>query len=325
MSEKEFVDDLESLVLDVYTIGYSDKGESQIILLKDNSTNKILLSFVIDCYSKSDKHVTSEILKLNDVIDLNYFIWTHPDEDHSIGISEIINSFCTKNTNFILPEGVAGNENDFIDYNEEVKETFNLINSHNQNRSYYVNTATVIKGQHQQIFEKIYIDKNTPRELSFKVLALAPISAIVRRRWETGEVKKKNDLSIATLFIVGGNKLLFGGDIENQSIRLIPNFYFEDLTYIKTPHHTSKSSNVLIDIIDSNNNGAKVPIANTTTYKDNNLPDPDLIQDYLKHVDIFSSTGSGSNGYGYIKTSFNIHKNEINIELNGDAINYVQH
>lgn len=314
------VNDLNDLVLDVYTVGYSRKGESQIVILLEKTTSRVILSFVIDCFSCNEKHITLDILQSYNIKRLDYFIWTHTDEDHSIGIIELINSYCNEQTQFILPEGVSGNERDFLHYNEEVTNTFNLINAHNRGQNYNVNTATVTLGGHQQILKRIFIDKNTAHELVFEVLVIAPISPIVRRRWEQGHLKKKNDVSIATKFNVGELSLLFSGDIENQSISQIPSYLFDNLSFIKTPHHTSTSSDELLNKIERVNEENKILSATSTVFTAHRLPNKLLINEYLKYVNTFSSTGSGEHGFGYIKTSFSILTKKIEESLFGDAI-----
>ncbi|PKL80295.1 MAG: hypothetical protein CVV25_04650 [Ignavibacteriae bacterium HGW-Ignavibacteriae-4] len=315
-----FVDDIKKITLEVYTIGYTEKGESQVVLLYDNVNSKCILSFVIDCYSANNANLTHDILIQKNITNLNYFIWTHTDEDHSMGINYIIDTFCNKETQFYLPEGVAGNENDFIDYNLEVKECFDKINAFNQGGNYNVHTLTCCVEGHTQILRKIIVESKTSTKFVFEIIGIAPISALVRRKWADGNVKKKNDLSIATIFKVGELSLLFSGDIENQTIHRIPDFYFEGLSYIKTPHHTSKSSTKLIDKIEKIYDNKIIPCAVSTTFKKHKLPDIDLIERYKKYVDTFSSTGDGQTGYGYIKTVFEIINQKYSEELFGDAI-----
>ena len=317
---KIFVDDINDLNLEVTTIGYTEKGESQVVVLFDKNKKQTLLSFVIDCYSNGNSNITIDVLKQYGIKHLDYFIWTHTDDDHSIGIGDIIDNFCTNQTNFFLPEGVTGNEKDFINYNNEIKETFEKINSFNAAGNYNVHSLTSVIGGHMQVLKKYFVDSRTSKEIIFEVLAVAPLSALIRRRWDAGEVKKKNDLSIATIFKVGELALLFSGDIENQTINQIPDFYFEGLSYIKTPHHTSKSSTRLINKIENVFSDIKIPSAVTTTYRLHNLPNTDLISEYKKYVEVFSSTGEGENGYGCVKTIFEIVKKEMYEELIGDAI-----
>jgi beta-lactamase superfamily II metal-dependent hydrolase len=309
VNKNQLVDDVRNLLLEVYTIGYPEQGESQVILIKEKSSGIVYFSCVIDCFS-NQVNKTIDILKDSEVKALNYFIWTHTDEDHSIGIDDIIDGFCLQDTVFIIPEGIYGNERELVNYNSRIKSTFEKIHLHNNGIRYNVNTATVIKGQHSRIFYKKYIDK-VMNEIVFEIIAIAPVSALYRRRYKSGEIKKKNDLSIATLFKINDLSLLFSGDMEDQTIRLIPDSYFDHLSYIKTPHHTSSSSTELITKIDSNFQSEKIPTAVSTVYKRHNLPDMSVVEEYKKYVNLFYSTGIGNELFGYVKTVFDVVNKEI--------------
>ncbi|WP_185286183.1 MBL fold metallo-hydrolase [Chryseobacterium indologenes] len=316
---KKFVDDIDELTLEVFTIGYSEKGESQIIILFDNKNDNPLLTFVIDCYATARFHKTKEILDSYKIKHIDHFIWTHTDEDHSTGIEVLIDDYCNKKTNFYFPEAINGNIKDLVDYNAEVKACFDKINAFNISQNYNVNSISTVAGQHTQVLKSQFVDTKTSKNFSFEVLAIAPISAIIKRRINSGKIATKNDFSIATLFKVGELNLLFSGDIENQTINLIPNYLFENLTYIKTPHHTSKTSTKLLDKLDEVYIN-KVPFAISTTYRANKLPDKELIKDYKKYVTSFISTGDGTEGFGYVKIIYNITKMEyFKEELYGDA------
>ncbi|MCX8534338.1 MBL fold metallo-hydrolase [Chryseobacterium luquanense] len=316
---KEIVEDIDELTLEVFTVGYSEKGESQIIILLDKKNDNVRLTFVIDCYSTQTLHKTKDILDVYQIKHIDHFIWTHTDEDHSVGIEILIDHYCDKKTNFYFPEAINGNVEDLVKYNAEVSVCFDKINAFNTGQNYNVHTITLVAGQHNTIFKKQYIDEKTSKNFSFEVLAIAPMSAIIRRRIDTGKIVKKNDFSIASLFKVGELNLLFGGDIENPTISLMPEYLFENLTYIKTPHHTSNTSTKLLHKIESVYNGHKIPTAVSTTYRANSLPDKNLVRDYKKYVNSFISTGDGTAGYGYVKTVYDITKREYSEELFGDA------
>jgi len=131
----------------------------------------------------------------------------------------------------------------------------------------------------------------------------------------------KNDLSIATLFKIGELNLLFGGDVENQTLNQIPDFHFEDISFIKTPHHTSKSSIDVLNKLDRNDQGIKIPSVATTIFSNFDLPDLDVIKEYLLHAEVFNSTGEGSEDYGTIMVVFDILGKAIETEeLRGNAI-----
>ena len=116
-----YIENINEITLHVFTIGYSEKGESQIIILYDNIRNQCLFSFVIDCYSTNSFHKTKDILDCYKILNIDYFIWTHTDEDHSVGIDKLIDDYCSIKTNFYLPEGIDGTESDVFGYSDDIK------------------------------------------------------------------------------------------------------------------------------------------------------------------------------------------------------------
>ena len=318
MINDKFFTKLDDLLLDIFVVGYPDKGESQIIILKDDKHT--FFSCVIDCYRHKSINKTFEILNSNGIKRLDMFIWTHTDEDHSLDIENLVNNFCDSKTSFVLPELTYGNLNDFIDYSAEIKKSFDLINSFNTGQNYNVASATAVPKSHSNIWRNEFIDTETTSKLLFEIIAVAPCSALLRRRYDSGDLKKKNDLSIATIFKVGELNLFLSGDIEDQSINQMANYHFENIKYIKTPHHSSTTSTKLIDRL-SENSDAKTLKSVSTIYKKHNLPHPDVVERYKKISDSFISTGDGPEDSGVDFTRFNVIKNEIiNEQYTGNCL-----
>lgn len=318
MINDKFFININDLLLEIFVIGYPDKGESQIIILKDDK--HIYFSCVIDCYRHNSINKTIDILNTNGIKHLDMFIWTHTDEDHSLDIENLINTFCNSKTSFVLPELTYGNLNDFIKYNLEIKNSFDLINSFNTGQNYNVATATAVPKSHSNIWRNEFIDIKTTSKLLFEIIAVAPCSALLRRRYESGDIKKKNDLSIATIFKIGDLNLFLSGDIEDQSINQMANYHFENIKYIKTPHHSSTTSTNLIDKLIEHSE-AKTLKSVSTIYKQHNLPHPDVVERYKKISDSFISTGFGPKDSGVDFTRFNVIKNEIiNEERSGNCL-----
>lgn len=318
---KQFVKDCDNLLLNLYIIGYPDKGESQVILIIDRTDNVVLFSGVVDCYSYKNINKTTEILKSHNVTRLDFFCWTHTDDDHSVGTSDIVNNFCDKTTSFYLPEGIYGDAKDYTSYSTHIQTSIDEINALNKNRAYNVSTISVPSQS------SLHIDKLTRhfkdgllKEIEFKLLALAPNGAIIRRRITHG-LNVKNDTSIALLLRFGDFSIFLSGDIENITIQHILPYHFEGLTYLKTPHHTSKSSDKLLEKFDEVFNGHKILAACSTVYGAYNLPDLDLVDDYQKYAETFISTGDSTGGhlFGVIKIEYDPSTLSTKEEIEGNS------
>ena len=68
------IDDIDSLHLDVYTIGYKEEGESLLLLLCDGKN--ILHSTMTDCYCIGDYNHANTILDDLEIKNIDAFVWT---------------------------------------------------------------------------------------------------------------------------------------------------------------------------------------------------------------------------------------------------------
>ena len=80
-----------SLDLVIYTIGYEKEGESVIALIKTDGI--VVFSMVIDGYKNKKHNASFDILENEKVANLDFFCWSHPDKDHSLGIEDYIKLF----------------------------------------------------------------------------------------------------------------------------------------------------------------------------------------------------------------------------------------
>ena len=109
----------KNLLVKVFVIGYSLRGESIIMLFIDKDRlDNILYSIVIDCFTYKNINKTEEILNEYGISRIDMLCWSHPDFDHTKGIDTIIHKFCNETTKIMLPQGLNGKEYDVIDYNK---------------------------------------------------------------------------------------------------------------------------------------------------------------------------------------------------------------
>lgn len=98
----------EFFVVNVYTIGYADKGES-IYFSVESDKKDFFYDILIDCY-KEEKNETKELLnklksnKKKEDKKLSGICLTHYHEDHFIGLDEILNEYSKKGTIVLAPD-----------------------------------------------------------------------------------------------------------------------------------------------------------------------------------------------------------------------------
>ena len=91
------LDKTEEVHISIYHIGYASEGESSLFILHTAAGN-ILYSLVIDCYEKNSKETDRILSEWHLEERVNLIVWTHPHDDHSIGMDRIIEKYSNKST-----------------------------------------------------------------------------------------------------------------------------------------------------------------------------------------------------------------------------------
>ncbi|MED1863959.1 MBL fold metallo-hydrolase [Fictibacillus nanhaiensis] len=274
--------------LDLYVIGYKSMGES-IVLNLDNQ-----FIGIVDSYKTVSSFITKQILdKLERNVD--FICWTHTDEDHTKGLSELLESnFITENTRLFLPEGITKKEIKSyleMDSEKEYTKVFKMLNNSSNLNVESANENTLLYS-----FPLIQGDK----QFSFYLESFAPLSQIVRNL-ELASIKHLFDSDNLSLhqnpnFFSVGLKLTItsqgfapftvclAGDVDNHTIESMKDKnksrIFSENVILKIPHHCSKNSDLLIKEGLIKN----FDFAVTTGYKRgrSNLPDKYVLDEYKK-------------------------------------------
>lgn len=320
------ISNCKNLRLRIFVIGYAKCGESILLLFIDNVNENVLFSVVIDSYKYKKSNLTMRLLRNHKLKEskLNVLCWSHPDMDHSKGIIDIIKQYCDENTVILVPEKLNGFAADCIDYNkgdlEIVKEIFN----YNRGKKKTFNTISVTYQGCNMCKEFKVIDEKD--SVVIRINALSPISTILNDKIQKdGTNIKKNDLSIVLDVDVNSvYHFLFCSDIENPSIGSIRLESVENPLFIKIPHHTSETSDEMLNAIQ------KTDIACTTVYAQHSLPNMKLLNRYVdisRQVDCTGTKAPDStDDYGIIQYEFDLFdKHEIIVSHKGNAYKVTKH
>lgn len=329
--KKTILDKLNDLYIDVYTIGYTSEGESCIfVLYSTKPKTKILYSIVIDCYEESQRNCTIEILEniknIYPKLKLDMLIWTHPHDDHSIGIDKLQKEYCNKNTKIITSQILNTSDSYSLSCNK-IKNHLAKINYRQKNKWNISQTETLGSPLQELNFENA-----GDLISSLKIKCIAPCSSMICKKITDQEINK---LSIGLLIEIeredGNINFLFTGDLENQTIgEIIKQCKDEDIpyvyNYIKLPHHGGKSGELLINLLDS---GKKSKFGVSTVFrktmkKDIILnPDESVLKKYKNYIDEVACTADVFNknfGVGIIKVVYNLKSKTVDIIPKGSAI-----
>ncbi|ACA54577.1 hypothetical protein FDC45_15670 [Clostridium botulinum] len=322
---KNYLPKVKDLFIEIYLIGYNSAGESVLFLIKSKTPeNKIIFSGVIDCYEENGINRTIELIDELNIDKLNFLCWTHPDEDHSLGIDKIFEKYTDRHTRIVIPQSLLELSNKLRD------ETKTLCNNIGQN---------VIKKKDREMYDIVeaqagmkLIDLSIGSEVSmnpykFYISSISPFYDLVLSQCENKNLKN-NHFSIALLLEFEGINLLFTSDIEKRTInRFYENISLpEQIHYVKIPHHGSNKSRIFLDYLDYCNirNGV---ISCSTVYSNCNLPDINLLNDYKNRYEKVFCTNcnvktntDGKNGYGTLGVRIDVINKKISYKCFQDAI-----
>lgn len=317
------LDKENQLCIAVYHLGYESQGEGSVFILYAEE-KKVLYSAVIDCFEDEQCNITDEILQewdLKECIDL--FIWTHPHDDHSIGIQKIIESYCDAKTKICLAN-VFNNPSDF---SKVVQENIRYLKGLNYRKTVKNKWKINSLGHFPEVLDERYFNGT---ESSIQRLVVQCISPFP----EIGGIGANsridcNMIGIACVIKVEQKNeninFLFAGDMEQYTIEAlikedndsIPTVY----NYIKIPHHGSSNAEKMIEFLKLDG-GVRSEFASTSVFKGKNLPKKDILKLYKTIVEDVACTSdimSDTYGKGVIRLIYNLTQQEVEVTYFGTA------
>lgn len=272
---------------------------------------------MVDCYETEKYNITFELLKKNCIESIDVFCWTHPHEDHSKGIEKLF-EFFGKKTKIIIPPNIP-----IESLPEKMQEVYCNIMTINRNGTTR-NGTLVLTSDTKNLFSKSYID-SYKRQIDVQIIGFTPISARVLNQTSNKEIDY-NEFSIMTLLEINDIKLLLTGDVQKGTIEKfkIENEKIGYIDYLKAPHHSSKTSDKLLDIIETSSENS---ICATTIFKKYALPDKEVIEKFKKIFgciictnEAYFNNSKNVNDYGVARISIDLNTAEYTVETIGNAI-----
>jgi beta-lactamase superfamily II metal-dependent hydrolase len=321
------ISDRSNLLVQVYVIGYSERGESILILFVDKGDdNRILYSLVIDSFKYKGIQKTTDLMNKYGIKDqkLNMLVWSHPDYDHTYGLQEILNCYCDENTRVVLPYDLNGKAWNKVDYNKEDATIIDKVLSLTKRKHLSHQTAAVSDELYQPM--QILMLEDGLGKLPIAIHAISPHSSRINYMLEAHKTMKKNDLSIALLIEIGNfntntNKFLFMADTENDDIDMLYPLALDNPLFVKIPHHGSSSSDRLPSKFQKRH--GKLPLACTTIYKAQGLPEQDVLKAYRQEflqVDCTGRSTSKSKNFGIVEYIFDLYdRQKVDVHHHGHA------
>ena len=250
-------------------MGHATQGESALVLLYDG--DEVVYSCVVDSFMLKDQTMPKVLLQGLGITHITDLFWTHPHDDHAMGISTLIDEF-TPDCIYVpselhsLPSSTVSNE---------VLQKINTINGYdrrvkNHQKVISIGVNNTIHYEVLQVGAKI---------VPFEVFTVAPSIGKVRWNVIDNAYNSLNDFSIVLSIVIGDFSILLTGDIQNRMIRYVNDDLCKDIpspNLLKIPHHGSKDSTSIFDLF----GGDIIDMGVTTAKSSSRLPRQEALDIY---------------------------------------------
>lgn len=313
----------EEVHISIYHIGYASEGESSLFILHTAAGN-ILYSLVIDCYEKNSKETDRILSEWHLEERVNLIVWTHPHDDHSIGMDRIIEKYSNKSTKICTANVLTGGQK----YSKECQKIVSYLHLLNKGKESIYRKKINSLCHFPEILDRIEFNgENVIKKV--EILCIAPFSYLGGMQ---GLNKKPNinQMGIACIVKVLLNSecvnFMFAGDMDHATIEALNNEAEEEnipriYNYIKIPHHGSADAKNMIEFL-STSGEKKSEYATTSVFKDKKLPVMNVLQRYKKVAEEVACTSDVENekyGTGIIHLDYNLNDLSVKKEYEGTA------
>lgn len=317
---------LKSLSVHLFVIGGCGIGESIVVLLESESN--IVFSMIIDCCTATIEGnmviLPLKLLQKFQVAKLDCIAWTHPHDDHSQGMDEIIRKYYGKKSLGVLPKQLYGNARNIVKLSEccnKVLKSFNHTFKRNNLKSMDCQDNEV-----RTLLEMTLTDYETGEEKQLFLNCLSPLAEKLDDKIRNEQLltnSQLNELSLTFTLVLDNYRFYFGGDAPDYVIRRTNSRELKQSRWVKIPHHGSRSSKSLMEKLNR-----QIDSAACTTYISQGLPNNDVLNEYNKKTDRLYIThqndDNNAHSFGIIEYEYNFEGAEItlNIKRYGNAYKY---
>lgn len=324
MLKRLVINKQEKMKIAVYHIGYSSEGESSIFILYGEDKD-IYYSMAIDCYEESQCNITDSILKEWGIAEkkLDMLIWTHPHDDHSAGLVQLVKKYCSAEKTKICTANIFGEAERVSDVCRENifflgsllqrKKAMNRINLHPMHC-------------YPDIMDEIaFLGYGKFDRMVLKCIAPMPNIGGIQGINKTFDGNKICLGCVVKLEGIAGEiNLMFAGDVDNMTFEELAYDSDSEISaaynYIKIPHHGSEKGRKLMELLQKS--GDTSEYASTSVNLRNHLPNRKVMSEYGKVVETLICTSDIVDyhyGKGVVYLDFDLEKKTIKTQLYGTA------
>lgn len=330
------VSNLWDVRLHVYVVGYVPEGEAIVFLFTEGE--RILFSIINDCYRNDELDIVTDILMSFMEPKIDLFIWSHPHDDHSVGIQSLLEKFDPKhNAHIIIPNGIHSLLNlENAEMPESAKNALTYLKNTycpkgnvcpRRHRNYHLVDIDIDSFHERKYVYELY-DINSDSALPVSLSILGPDSILALQNTDGSVNSKFNHLSVVYMLDVNGLKFFMTGDVSDRGAKSISDDWFKDFHFLKIPHHGSDEPKSFFKRIIMNEAGAATAVS--TVFLKKKRPVSAILDHYKMALgsvfvthDIVHMEGN-TNKFGCLHAEYspmNISE-EANIVLIGNAIEW---
>ena len=272
----------------MYILGASTEGESILFIMYGD--DQVIYSCITDSFTLEDINIPLAILQKKGLDHITELFWSHPHEDHSNGLIELIDNL--KPEYVYIPSDLQELPNTVPSTIKNILDKINSYPSYDRRYSYQPRIVDI--GTNHIILDKTL--SVAGKSIPFLIFTVAPATGKVRRDVVTNNYNRLNDFSIVISILVGDFSLLLTGDIQDQMINYILPDLEKDIyrpNLLKIPHHGSNGS---LDILTLFDQSSPIDVAVTTAKKTSKLPKLEALDFYSPHCNRLYQVSAESNG-----------------------------
>lgn len=318
---KHFAD----LTLKIFTIGYPVKGELVLVTFCDKG--RALFTVLTDCYCTGDNGVYNHLDTLHEngaFQQIDVFIWTHPDIDHSLGINRILSTYDPNHhAQVFIPEGLIDNKDSFVKPSQDavdfLYQTYSSKGSWVERRHVHTVSTDCNEVRDLLMFDVIADDMVTPLLCKFRFVLPYVEHCKHAAYWNTKLLH--NLMSIVYSIEINGRNYVFTGDLLDDGTKQMSSEILTRMNYVKIPHHGSNHSNDFLELMRQQNYTSLTSAS--TRYNPSNDPKEDVLRAYSELGHVYYVTDDNTPKAGCIETVVNIMDDVCVTHCHGNVAEFV--
>lgn len=298
-------------------------GESIIIMFCDRED--VFFTVLTDCcccWKSSNltyNHVEA-VFNSKGIKKIDAFIWTHPDQDHSMDIIRILENYdSTHRAEVFIPEGLISGKDYFCD---ESKQTLDYIYQHyspkgSPTKQRHIHTVSTEDKEVRDllVFDVQPDDLEKPLRCKFRFVLPYTEHCHHAEYWDTELTH--NLMSVVYSIEINSRNYVFTGDLLDRGTRQMSSEILSRMNYLKIPHHGSVHSNEFLAQVRTFEYNHLT--STVTRFNRSHDPKERILRAYAAMGDVYHVTNNNKDYYGCIETTVDIANDICTTRCDGSA------